>query len=367
VVLSILAGIGIADMLKLRKHYHGTIGDGTQKMIRAAFFIMPVIGLLFNFNLCNQNRNYTAYEHLLNIFRTLDNGSTLFMDGDNNIFPVTYGRIAERMREDVTLYDRYDLFFKMPYMDDRKGRFTFYGKWEDLRAILEKKIIEKTVAHGVYFAVFNPFAISIPEQYRLHPFGILFQVLGGQDDFDTNMANKVWSYYSTESLHSDFKRDYMNREVSAYFYFNKGRYFFAIGAPDIGLKYTRAASIIGYNDDMIHSDIALLLTDHEFFEEARSELEKALEFHGDLSGILNNWGYYFSKLKDFDKAIDYFRKAISLNPKNYLYYNNLAFNLYEAGKKKEAFLAFNKSLAIKGAQPKINKFIKEHGLGQKID
>ena len=30
-----------------------------------------------------------TYEHALNIFRTVDNGATLFLDGDNNIFPVT--------------------------------------------------------------------------------------------------------------------------------------------------------------------------------------------------------------------------------------------------------------------------------------
>ena len=366
IVLAILIGIGIAHVLKASKSFP-SIGASTQKTLKMACCIVPIMPLFFNFALCDQSRNYTAYEHALNIFRTVDNGSTLLLGGDNNIFPVTYGRVVERMREDVTLYDRHNLLFKMPYMDDRKGFFSFYGKWEDLKAILVKKMIEKRVAQGVYLAVFNPFSISMPDQYTLVPFGILSQVLGDQAIFNKNMANKVWNYYSTESFYGDFERDYMNREVSAYFHFNKAKYFFMVEAPDVGLNHIRLASRIGYNDTMIHSDMAVFLTDHGFFKEARSELEKALIYHEDKSGILNNWGYYYLKLRDYDRAIESFRKAIELNPKNHGYYNNLAFSLYEVGKKEEAFLAFQKSLAINDNQPKIKKFVEKRGLKQYID
>ncbi|MBW1768589.1 MAG: hypothetical protein JRJ65_16285, partial [Deltaproteobacteria bacterium] len=57
-------------------------------MIKAAFGIIPVILFLFNLVPSDQGRNYTAYEHAANIFRTLNNGSTLFIGGDNNVFPV---------------------------------------------------------------------------------------------------------------------------------------------------------------------------------------------------------------------------------------------------------------------------------------
>lgn len=363
-VVSILFGLGIADILKVIESHNDVIRDGTQKMIKAAFGIIPVILFLFNLAPSDQGRNYTAYEHAANIFRTLNNGSTLFIGGDNNVFPVLYGRIVERMREDVTLYDRYSLFFKMPYEgDDGGGHFKFYGKWEDLRSTLEQKIIEKRSADGVFFAFFNPYSISLPGTFRLVPFGILFQVLGDSAVFDIKMANKIWGYYATESYHDDFTKDYMNREVSSYFYFKKGKYYLTIGAPDIGLKYLRLASDIGYNDDMIHSDMALLFADHGFFKEARSELEKALVYNDDKSGVHNNWGYYYSKLNDFKSAIVSFHKAIELNPNIHSYYNNLAFCLYKVGKREDALQFFQKSLAIKGNQPAIKKIIKENGLG----
>jgi len=132
-----------------------------------------------------------------------------------------------------------------------------------------------------------------------------------------------------------------------------------VGAPDVGIKYLRLASRIGYNDDMIHSDMALFLTDYGFFQEARSELEKALIYYQDLSGIHNNWGYYYSKLKDYDKAIESFRKAIESNPNNHGYYNNLAFNLLELGKNRDALIAFKKSLAINENQTKIKEIMKD--------
>lgn len=358
IVLAILTGMGISKILKIT-HFSPNINPKINKILKIGCLIVPGLQFILNFGLCDQSRNYSAYEHALNIFRTVDNESTLFLDGDNNIFPVVYKRIVERMREDLAMYDRHNLLFKWSLGGDE---FRFYGTWEDFKSTVEKKIIKEKIGKGVYFAVFNPFSISVPDQYTLIPFGILTQVIGGKALFNKNKANKVWKYYSTESFNDDFERDYMNREVTAYFDFNKGKYYFMNGASDVGLKFIRSASQIGYNDDMIHSDIAVFLTDYGFFEEARSELEKALIYNKDLSGVHNNWGYYYSKLKDYDKAIESFRKAIELNSNNHIYFNNLAFNLYKIGKKREAFLAFQKSLALNGNQPQIKKFMKNHHL-----
>ncbi|MBW1853751.1 MAG: DUF2723 domain-containing protein [Deltaproteobacteria bacterium] len=356
IVLAILTGMGISKILKIT-HFSSNINPKINKILKIGCLIVPGLQFILNFGLCDQSRNYTAYEHALNIFRTVDNGSTLFIDGDNNVFPVTYMRIVERMREDVTLYDRHNLFFKMPYLGE--NREYFYGKWRDLRTILEKGIIEN-VANNIYFAVFNPFSIALSDKFTLVPFGILDQVLENKAFLNHRRANKIWDYYSVESFYDNFEKDYMNRAVNAYFHFSKGKHFFMIGVPKVGLEYLRLASQIGYNDDMIHSDIAVFLTDYEFFEEARLELEKALIYNDDPSGIHNNWGYYYYKIKGYYSAIASFRKAVKLNPKNHVYINNLGFSLLALGKKKEAFIAFQKSLAINGNQTKIKEIMKDH-------
>jgi Flp pilus assembly protein TadD len=158
----------------------------------------------------------------------------------------------------------------------------------------------------------------------------------------------------------------MNRHVCASFHFSLGKYLFMMGHPVPGLKEIKWASEIGYDDTMIHSDIAVLLTDQGLLEEARSELEKALVYYEDLSGVHNNWGYYFHKLGDYDKATAAFREAVELSPDNFRYYNNLGLVLHQAGRKKEATLAFQQSLAMNGDQPKVETFLREHGLNQGI-
>lgn len=358
IMLVILVGIGIAHTLKTISSLHA-VRRLAKKAMETVFCAIPILSLILNYSLCDQSRNYIAYEHAVNIVGTVDSGSTIIMDGDNNIFPIMYGRIVERMREDVTLYDRYNLFFKMPYMGDSKGTLTYFGKWEDLRDILERKIIEKMVDQGIYFAVFNPFSISLSEQYKMVPFGILRQILKKNDVLKQERAVKVWDYYFAESLNTDFERDFMNREVTSFFHFSKGTFYYMIDEPQIGLNFFRLASEIGYNDKNIHSDIALFLMGHGYFNEARLELEKALIYNEDLSGVHNNWGYYYYKLGKLDKAIESFQKAIELNPENHTYYNNLGFIFYETGKIIDARYMFKKSIEINDNQQKIKEFLKD--------
>ncbi len=358
IVLAILIGIGTAHILKEAKNLI-LIGKTTHRALSVAFCAIPLIPLALNFDLCNQSGNYAGYENALNIFRTVDNRSTLFLDGDNNIFPVAYARIVERMREDVMLYDRPNIIFKMPYPDNYKDHF--YGKWEEFRPIVEKSILE-SAQNGIYYAVFNPYAVSIPGQFVMYPCGILYKAIRAGVPFPEAACRSVWTRYVTESIYDNLHKDFMNRHVCAHFHFSLGKYLFMIGQPVPGLKEIKWASQIAYDDTMIHSDMAILLIDQGLLEEARSELEKALVYYEDLSGVHNNWGYYFHELGDYDKAIAAFREAIELSPDNFGCYNNLGLVLHQAGKENEATLAFQQSLAINGDQPKVERFLQEHGL-----
>jgi tetratricopeptide (TPR) repeat protein len=357
IVLAILIGIGIAHILAQTRHLL-FFGKTAQGALRAAFCMIPAIPFTCNLNLCNQSQNYAAYEHVLNIFRTADNQSTVFLDGDNNIFPVTYGRIVEGMREDVKLYDRLNLLFRMPYPNDHKDCFGKQGG--EFRRCIERWIVQNT-QNGIYYAVFNPHAVSIPDQFVMYPCGILYKAVRGEIVFPEDICKRVWKRYVTETIYDNFYRDFMNRHLSAYFHFSLGKYLFMVDQPALGLKETEWASRIGYDDTMIHSDIALLLTDQGFLEEARPELEKALIYYDDLSGVYTNWGYYYYELGDYDKAVISFRKAIELNPDSFDYYNNLGLALYQAGRNNEAIIAFQQSLAINGDQPRVQRFLQKHG------
>ena len=282
------------------------------------------------------------------------------MNGDNYIFPVTYGRIVERMREDVTLYDRLNILFKMPgAVQGIKPRSTM---WEEKRNETEKKIIAENWEKTIYYAVFGPYAIDLPASHELIPEGLLHRVFRKGDRIRPNHVDTVWKYYSTESFYESFERDFMNREICAYFFFSRGKDLVLSGRRSAGVQNLRLAREIAYNDNVIHSDMGIFFTDHGFLEEARLSLERALLYHEDLSGVYNNWGYYYHKIGDPDKAVMSFRKAVDLKPERYGFLNNLAFALFEAGHKEEASRVFERSLSLKKNQPEVRKFMKEKSL-----
>jgi tetratricopeptide (TPR) repeat protein len=362
IVLSVLMGAGIVGVMERLKHIE-SIGEGTWRLMKVAWGIIPAIGLMSNFGLCNQSKNYTAYEQGLNIFKTVGTGDIVFMSGDNYVFPVTYHRIVERTREDVRLYDRANLFFKLPFIDPDLEHMQ--KDWERYRNDAEKKIIKNRGFSQVLYGIFGPYSIVMEKPYELSPFGVLYRVCERDERNARFEEVKLWSYYASMSFTDHFYRDFMTREVCAYFYFKKGDYLIRSGHAQMGLREIQRASEIAYDDDVIHTDMAVYLIDQGFFELARHELEKALIYHDDLSGVYNNWGYLYHKMGEHENTVRYLQKAVELSPTNAGYHNNLGFALYEVGRKKESRLALEKSLALDPDQPEIKKFMKEK-LGEEL-
>ena len=362
IVMAILAGVGISDLLKRCESISIKSHGGLSKITNILCCAVPVIFMVTNYSVCDQSQNYTANEHAVNIFMTIDYGGTVFIDGDNNLFPVIYSRIVERLREDVTLYDRYNLIFKMPYMDDKPGTFVYHGTWNNLLTLLQNKIIEKNLSKKVYFAVFNPPAVPLPDGYHFVTHGILSQVVSDQTKRNKGNRAHVWNYYLTESLEDKFYRDYMTREVTANFHLHKGKDLIMLGGKEVGLKRLKLASQIGYNDDLIHTALSVFFIEMGFFEEAREELEKSMRYSNDQSIVYNNWGYYYSRQGMDDKSIQYFRKAVNATPDNIVYYNNLGSALLKIGDESSALEIFQKSLSINSNQEKIKKLVDEYSL-----
>jgi tetratricopeptide (TPR) repeat protein len=353
-VLAIGIGVGIGDLMKAIER---SVSAGVMRGVKAGWGMVPVVFLAMNFGVLNQSRNYTAYEHALNIFRTADPGAVLLMNGDNYIFPVTYGRIVERMREDVSLYDRNNILFKMP--GAALGIEARSVTWEEKRNRMEKKLMAENPERAIYFAVFGPYAVDLPPSCELIPEGVLYSMFRKEHDRPPKTFRMVWKYYSTESFYANFERDFMNREVCAYFFFHRGQELLLSGQRSAGLQNLRLAREIGFNDNVIHSDMGVFFADHGFFEEARLSLEKALTYHEDLSGVYNNWGYYYNKIGDYEKAISSLRRAVELAPERFAFLNNLGFALNEAGRSQESLAVFKKSLSLHQDQPGIRKFLEE--------
>jgi tetratricopeptide (TPR) repeat protein len=337
VVIAVLMGLGVHRIFEFLQRFF--LSRWMRAFVATAVLILPGIAIGFQYDLCDQSRNWMAHEHAVNIFRSVENESILFINGDNNIFPVLYSRIVEGARPDVTLYDRANLFFKKPE-----------GKSET--QILEGK-------HGrIYYAVFNPATICLPPGYKLISRGILYQVERQESVLnDYPVPLSAWPFYITESIEDRMNLDFMNRQVAAHYHFVLGKRLIAEGQKDAGTAQLERASNVGYNDDTIHVELAVYFTDQGDLDRARVELEKSLMYHDDLSGVYNNWGYFYDKKQEYGKAVDFYRKAIALKPQNHIYYSNLGLALFHGGNRKEANTAFQKSLEISPYQPELQTFL----------
>src|SRR4030042_1054435 len=167
IVITILSGIGISDLLNRCKKIVIKSDIRIFQISNIACCLVPMIFLAANYKICDQSRNYIAYEHALNIFRTVNNGGTLIVGADNNLFPITYTRIVERMREDVTLYDTYNLIFRKPYTADSEEPFILDEEGDDSMTVLSIKVIDENISRGVYFSLLNPRIVNMPDGYGL--------------------------------------------------------------------------------------------------------------------------------------------------------------------------------------------------------
>ena len=177
------------------------------------------------------------------------------------------------MREDVKVYDRLNLLFKMPYLGHEKGLFN--GTWESFRSLLEKEIITGGRYSTVLYAVFDPFGLSLPEQAILIPYGLLHRVMEKEGLGAVYRLPGLWRYYSSESFYRRFEKDFMTRQVNAHFFLRYGIYLFYTGDSKSGLRYIREASHLGYDDAGVQCAAAIFFSDRGLFDLAREYLAKA--------------------------------------------------------------------------------------------
>jgi len=327
VVLAVGIGVGVGEVVKwCEGRAAGVVG-----VLKVGCGVVPGMFLVLNYGVSDQSRNYTAYEHALNVFRTTTLGDTLFVDGDNHFFPLVYGRLVERMREGTALYDRLNLVFKM--IPGLRVADTSPGDWERLRAENETSIIENAHPRDVFFVVFDPGSILTPPSYKVTTYCLLHRVMKKEDAKKPYRVSNLWRYYAAESFYEPFTRDFMNRQIHAHFRLRYGQFLFASGNRNAGLQSIQEASKIGFDDSGVHLVAASILMNEDLWDMAREELSRASSlFRGGSALLDNNWGCYYFRLKDYDEAIRFFRKAMEQSPTTAMYHRNLALALKEAGR-----------------------------------
>jgi len=84
----------------------------------------------------------------------------------------------------------------------------------------------------------------------------------------------------------------------------------------------------------------------EDYGKAVSALEKGESYDSERTDIHNLLGFCHFKLKDHEKAIACFQKAIALNPGSAIDYANIASNYRDLGKAEEAIHYYELALSL---------------------
>jgi hypothetical protein len=239
VALSILIGVGVADLLT-RAASAPQVGAAVRKGMAGACLLIPIVLGAARLDACSQGRNYIAYEYALNMVRTCPLGGTLILEGDNHLFPLVYGRIVEHMAEGMTLYDRHDVVFRMPYLGDDVR--VFHGSWPELRSVLESRILRAKLSSGVYYAVFDPGRIPLLEGCAVTHCGLLYRVV--DERHPPRLPCDVWRLYASESFHEPMSMDFMSRQLKAHYLFHRGTDLLQAGEEAAGEAFLNRASQI---------------------------------------------------------------------------------------------------------------------------
>ena len=83
VALAIGIGVGVADLVKRCER---SVSVGVIRGVKVGCGVVPGMFLFLNFGVSDQSRNYTAYEHALNIFRTAEKRAPSFLLKETIIF-----------------------------------------------------------------------------------------------------------------------------------------------------------------------------------------------------------------------------------------------------------------------------------------
>jgi predicted Zn-dependent protease len=129
-------------------------------------------------------------------------------------------------------------------------------------------------------------------------------------------------------------------------------------APEAILLYERARQL--NPQEPVSRFLAVLYDQQGNDNKALAEYRKALELAPRDADLLNDFGYYFYRRRDWRQAEEQFRKAIAQSPEHERAWVNLGLALGEQERVRESFDAFAKVLGPAAAHSNVGVILAAH-------
>lgn len=133
-----------------------------------------------------------------------------------------------------------------------------------------------------------------------------------------------------------------NDSLNALAYFSLGCAFFKAGDHKKAKDNYLQAINLDANLWEAHNFLGIVYNHQHLFDAAIAQFTEAIAIKPNISILFNNLGISFFLKGEYDKSVRSFSEALQLDEQNNKIYNNLALALFKLGKYTEAFEAFQK-------------------------
>jgi len=271
-----------------------------------------ILQLLLNYSSHNHSRKYLAYDHVLNVERTLKPGDKLFAEEDLDVFSILYFKYVKNKFKGIDVYDKNASFldtsifrearkadvqikFKTGEFSQPRLKYMRQKVNQYLQSQAEYDVFRKN-PDKTYYTSFTEFSNKEQEIYSV-PYGIIFK-----------LQSKKELIKNSQILMQLYLLRYLNENFDLYYRDLLARY------------YVQAARYSAYLKD-------------EFW--TKYHVSKALEVASISPAILNLIAsIYYYELDDKFTAVKYMEKIMQLDPYDFTTLNVLVQMCLETDKKK---------------------------------
>jgi len=190
--------------------------------------------------------------------------------------------------------------------------------------------------------------LGVPALYTVAP-GARFRERAAAGSVGLFTAKRIAAKYRPEEALSKLMAFDQRLPGKYYMQFYIGQCRLAMEDPETALgDFSRAIDMEPDEQDLpsIYSYMGVCLKDMGRYRDALDVLEKAAEIDNERTDVYNLTGYCHFKLKEHEAAIRAFDKVIRLNPSSAIDYANAAVNYKELGETEKAVDYFRTALKI---------------------
>ncbi|MBI3019371.1 MAG: DUF2723 domain-containing protein [Deltaproteobacteria bacterium] len=298
------------------------------KIWRFTLSFLFVIPFFYHFSTNNQRNNTFSYLHGKAILSSLPPSSFLLhISSDDFLFPLTYLKMVEKERPDITGVDAYGAIFRTALGHELcRPCPKDMGQARQFQKRVEIFLKEQGVENIIYFEPENL------DGKKFINFGLFYtQKEGSLTQLSHPFLPFEKQYEKILNYPLSGNHFFENRVLAAYVLRYGETLYLQGNSPKALEQFERAASL-NPTDHEIYYTIGRFLTSQHQYSMASTYFSRALSLHPYLAEAYNGLGAIALKEKKYEQAIPYFKKALELAiyNKEVLHFN-LGYSLLKNG------------------------------------